>query len=186
MSAIRLKLKNNTGNHDLGVSKFLGKPVLPHEWIDEFDETVLFLLQINLEEIKDLDKDNKLPHKGHLYFFLDTVDGDYSLHPIVRYYDGIPTDVVDDFNSIVPGYEDYIEEYLIEFESIDDGANCTKLLGYPSDWNYQDEPKKLLLQFDPLDPGIEIFDYIDGLFYFFFGENDEKDFSKVTLMEEYS
>ena len=186
MSAIKLTVKKAEGKYDQGRSKFLGNPVLPEKWVNAFDGSVIFLLQIRLEEIKDLDKDNKLPHKGYLYFFLDTVDGDYSLRPIVRYYDGIPTDAVDDFNSVVPGYEDYIEEYLIEFESVDDGDNCTKLLGYPSDWNYQDEPRKLLLQFDPLDPGIEIFDYIDGLFYFFFDENDEKDFSKVTLMEEYS
>ena len=186
MSAIKLKLKNNNAQHDLGVSKFLGKPVLPHEWVDEFDETVLFLLQINLEEIKDLDRDNRLPHKGYLYFFLDTVDGEYSLRPIVRYYEGEPTDVVDDFNIVVPGYEEYTDEYLVEFELVDDEASGTKLFGTPADWNYQDEPRKLLLQFDPLDPGIELFDYIDGLFYFFFDENDEKDFSKITLMEEYS
>ena len=54
------------------------------------------------------------------------------------------------------------------------------------DWNYQDEPKKLLLQFDPLDPGLGIFEYVDGLFYFFFDEKEGNNFEKVILMEEFS
>ena len=184
MSAIKLKIKKNEGKHDLGVSKFFGRPTLPAEWND-FGDTTIFLLQINLEEIKDLDKENKLPHEGYLYFFLD-VEDEYAVTCDVRYYKGIPTVVMDDFNSIVPGYEQYNDEILVEFEEAEDDATGTKLLGVPADWNYQDEPRKLLLQFDPLDPGLGLFEHIDGLFYFFFDEKDEKSFEKVTLMEEYS
>lgn len=185
MSAIRLKIKSGEEKHDLGVSKFLGKPVLPGDWANEFPETVLFFLQINLEEIKDLDKDNLLPHTGYLYFFLDTAEGEYDMKPIVRYFDGIPDAVFDDFNSMVPDYSQYTDEYLVEFEEVDDDEVCTRLFGNPSDWNYEDEPPKLLLQFDPLD-GLGIFEYIDGLLYFFFDKKNPQNFKKVTLMEEFS
>ena len=184
MSAIKIKIKKEKGKHDLGVSKFFGKPTLPAEWND-FSDTTIFLLQINLEEIKNLDKENKLPHEGYLYFFLD-VEDEYAVTCDVRYYKGIPTVVMDDFNCVVSGYEQYNDEILVEFEEVEDDATGTKLLGVPADWNYQDEPRKLFLQFDPLDPGLGIFEYIDGLFYFFFYEKDEKSFEKVTLMEEYS
>lgn len=184
MSAIKLKIKKNKGKHDLGVSKFFGKPTLPQKWND-FNDTTIFFLQINLEEIKNFDKDNKLPHEGYLYFFLD-VEDEYAVTCDVRYFKGIPDAVVDDFNSIVPGYEQYDKEVLVEFEECEDDEMGTKLLGYPADWNYMDEPRKLLLQFDPLDAGLGLFEQIDGLFYFFFDEKDENDFSKVTLQEEYS
>ena len=185
MSAIKLKIKEAVGEHDLGVSKFLGRPTLPEGLADKFDETVLFFLQINLEEIKDLDKENKLPHKGYLYFFLGTADSEYSLKPIVKYYDGIPTDVIDDFNSIVPEYEEYTKEYLIEFEECDDYDSGHKLLGKPNDWNYAEESDELLLQFDPLEGDMGIFSHLDGLIYFFFGK-DRKHFKDVKIMEEIS
>lgn len=185
MSAIRLKIKKSNGEHDLGVSKFLGKPTLPEELVNAFDETVLFLLQINLEEIKDLDKENKLPHKGYLYFFLDTADSEYSLKPIVKYYPGEPTVVIDDFNAMVPEYEEYVEEFLVEFEECDDYEAGHKLFGKPNDWNYAEESDELLLQFDPLEGDMGIFSHLDGLIYFFFGK-DRKHFKDVKLMEEIS
>ncbi len=66
----------------VGRSKFGGKPHLPKdfEWFyyegEDFDNVVKrrplsFLAQINLQEIADYDKDNRLPHKGMLYFFYD-------------------------------------------------------------------------------------------------------------------
>lgn len=183
--AIRIKAKLATSTYDPGVSRFLGSPVLPEEYLNMFDDTVLFLLQINLEEIAEFDPENVLPHKGYLYFFLDTAEGEYNLKPIVKYYPGYPENVVDDFNSVVPGYEDYVDEYLIEFSKCDDYETGNKLLGKPNDWNYQDEPKKLLFQFDPLDSDMQLFDYMDGLFYFFFeGKTDE--FDKISLKEEIS
>ena len=65
MSAIRLKVKKAQGKHDLGTSKFLGSPTLPDGWVDEINGDIIFLLQIRLEEIKDLDKDNM--HNKSLY-----------------------------------------------------------------------------------------------------------------------
>lgn len=63
-------------------SKFGGKPHLPENYIwpyyeGEDYEGVLksrplsFLAQFNLEDVAEYDKDNRLPHKGMLYFFYD-------------------------------------------------------------------------------------------------------------------
>ena len=183
--AIKLTAKIADGPYDQGRSRFLGSPVLSDEIMNELDDTVMFLLQINLEEIAELDPENVLPHKGYLYFFLDTAEGEYNLKPIVKYYPGYPENVYDDFNSVVPGYEDYVDEYLIEFSKCDDYEGGNKLLGKPNDWNYQDEPKKLLFTFDPLDSDMGLFDYMDGVFYFFF-EGKTNEFDKVSLKEEIS
>ena len=54
--AIRLKIKKAEGDYDLGASKFLGNPVMPESWINKFDSNTIFLLQIRLSDIKDLDE----------------------------------------------------------------------------------------------------------------------------------
>ena len=41
------------------------------------------------------------------------------------------------------------------------------------------------MQYDPLGNDMGFLDFLDGFVYFFFGE-DEKDFEKITIMEEYS
>lgn len=184
MSAIKLTVKKATGDYDQGRSKFLGNPTLPTGWSDTFDSSVIFLLQIRLEEIAKLDKDNLLPHKGYLYFFLDVADTEYSMKPIVKYYDGEPEELLNGFNDIVDGYEDYVNDYLVEFSECDDYDDGIKLFGKPNDWNYEGEPEKLLLQFDPIASDMGIFSHLDGFLYFFFGK--EKDFSDVSLLEEIS
>lgn len=184
--SIKLKVKKADENHDFGTSKFLGYPVLPDGWENDFDESVLFLLQINLEEIKDLDKDNLLPHKGYLYFFLDVSGGAYNLKPIVRYYDGEPTSVIDDFNSVVEGFEDFVEPYVVEFEECDEKESGTKLFGVISDQYYADENRQLLFQFDPYDPDLGLFPTFDGMMFFFFNKKDPMNFDKVEFMEDFS
>ena len=72
----------------------------------------------------------------------------------------------------------------ISFE-VNEDEICTRLFGVPSDWNYMDEPPKLLMQYDPLDNDMDFLDTLDGFVYLFFGEN-EKDLSAVTLREEYT
>ncbi len=185
MSAIKLTVKKAEGEYDLGASKFLGNPTLPEKWLDKFADTVIFLLQIRLSDIASLDKENKLPHEGYLYIFLDTTNSEYSLTPIVKYYKGEPDHVLSGFNEIVDGYEEYNEDYLIEFSECDDYESGNKLLGKPNDWNYADEPNELLFQFDPLDSDMGIFSHLDGLIYFFFGQ-DRKNFKDVVIMEEIS
>ena len=183
--AIRLTVKKAEGEYDLGASKFLGSPVLPARWVNSFGEDIIFLLQLRLSDIKDLDKDNLLPHEGYLYIFLDVSNSEYSLKPIVKYTKSEPTHVLNGFNDIVDGYEEFVDDYLIEFSECDDYETGNKLFGRPNDWNYGDEPRELLFQFDPLDSDMGIFNQLDGLIYFFFGK-DRKTFKDVVLLEEIS
>jgi len=85
----------------------------------------------------------------------------------------------------VEDYERYTQAYLMEFSEADEDEICTKLFGLPSDWNYVDEPPKLLMQYDPLDNEMDFLDTLDGFVYLFFGK-DERDFSQITLQEEYT
>ena len=63
----------NEDNEILNKSKIGGKPYLPKDFVwPYYQELPLsFLAQINLEEVKSLDKDNLLPDKGMLYFFYE-------------------------------------------------------------------------------------------------------------------
>ncbi len=183
--AIRIYAKAAEDDYDPGCSKFFGAPTLPSQWMSDFSDTTMFFCQIRLSDIADLDTHNRLPHHGYLYVFFDTEGGDYDLSPIVKYYDGDPDCIVDDFNESVPDYEHLTKDYPMEFSLCDDTQTCTRLFGEPDDYNYEDAPPKLLLQYDPLDTDIGFLSHIDGFLYLFFGE-DESDFSSVTAMEEYS
>ena len=183
--AIRLKIKKAEGDYDLGASKFLGNPVMPESWINKFDSNTIFLLQLRLSDIKDLDEENLLPHEGYLYIFLDVSNTEYSLEPIVKYTKKEPTCVLNGFNDVVDEYEKYVDDYLIEFEKCDDYSEGHKLFGKPNDWNYEEEPRQLLFTYDPLEAPMGLFSHLDGLIYFFFG-NDRKTFKDVEIVEEIS
>ena len=183
--AIKITARAAEGVYDLGASKFLGNPTIPGEWLDDFSEDTMFFCQIRLSDIAHLDKENKLPKTGYLYVFFDTEGGEYDLAPIVRYYEGEPDCVVDAFNDCVADFEHLTRDYLMEFSLCDDRETCTRLFGEPDDYNYEDAPPKLLLQFDPLDTDIGFLSHLDGFIYLFFGD-DMRDFSKITIMEEYS
>ena len=116
---------------------------------------------------------------------MDTANSEYSLVPIVRYTKQEPTTVLQGFNDIVDGYEQFVDDYLISFETCDDYEGGNKLLGKPNDWNYAEEPNDLLLQFDPLDSEMGLFSHLDGLIYLFLGE-DRKKFKDVKIVEEIS
>lgn len=183
--AIRLTVKKAIGDYDPGASKFLGGPVMPEKLADSIQGEVIFLMQLRLSDIKDLDPENRLPHEGYLYVFLDVSNSEYSLVPIVKYTKQEPTHYITGFNEVVEGYEEFVDEYLIEFSPCDDLEGGNKLFGKPNDWNYVDEPRDLLLQFDPLDSEMGLFTHLDGLIYLFFGK-DRKTFKDVTVMEEIS
>lgn len=183
--AIRITAKKTPESYDLGASKFFGTPTVPLAWDGKFCEDEIFFCQIKLSDIAHLDSENRLPHTGYLYIFLHTEDGKYRLGADVRYFDGEPELAIDEFNAAVDDYEKYTEAYLMEFSAVDEDAVCTRLFGVPSDWSYADEPPGLLLQYDPLDSGMDFLDTLDGFLYFFFGE-DEKAFGKIILMEEYT
>ena len=183
--AIGIKVKPAPEGYDPGASKFFGIPTVPLAWEGNFYDDELFFCQIRLSDIAELDKENRLPHSGYLYVFLETEDGKYHLKPDVRYYDGEPELAIDDFNAVVEGYERYTKAYLMEFSEVEEDEVCTRLFGVPSDWSYEDAPPKLLLQYDPLDNEMDFLDTLDGFVYLFFGE-DETDFETITLMEEYT
>ena len=44
--AIKIKVKRAGDNYDLAASKFFGAPTIPGEWLDDFDEDVIFFCQI--------------------------------------------------------------------------------------------------------------------------------------------
>ena len=96
---------------------------------------------------------------------------------------GIPFTPV--ISNMPKAYEEYTDDWLIEFEKCDDYETGNKLFGKPNDWNYADEPKQLLLQFDPLDSEMGLFSHLDGLIYFFLGD-DKKTFKDVEILEEIS
>ena len=114
----------------------------------------------------------------------NSIENIIELKNIVKTYDNGFT-AVDGFNLEVDGYERFNDAYLMEFSAVDDSEICTRLFGFPSDWNYVDEPPRLLLQYDPLDNDMDFLDMLDGFVYFFFGD-DARDFGAVELREEYS
>ena len=69
--AIGMTLKRPEGEYDLGASKFFGNPTIPGAWLEELDEELMFFAQIRLADIAELDRENRLPHTGYLYFFVD-------------------------------------------------------------------------------------------------------------------
>lgn len=166
MSAIGIKIKKADGEHDLCASKFFGAPVLPIEWQDMFAEDVIFFAQIRLSDIAELDTENKLPHTGYLYLFLDIEM--YPYQAMAYYYDGEPKVVIDDFNEAEPQFAHLNKDFLMSFESVNDDFDGTRLFGVTSSDYETDE--QLLLQFDPLSENTGFLDSIDGYAYFFFGE----------------
>lgn len=183
--AIKITAKKAPEGYDLAASKFFGTPTVPLAWGEDFYDDEFFLGQIRLSDIAGFDKENRLPHTRYLYFFLHTENGKYDLGADVRYHDGEPELAVDDFNTSVEDFERYTDAYLMEFSETDEDEVCTRLFGVPSDWYYEDTPPKLLLQHDPLDNEMNFLDDSDGFLYFFLGE-EENDFEKVTLWEEYT
>lgn len=186
--AIGIRLKKVCSEHDLSISKFFGIPTLPKGVAETLSPDAVFIAQINLKDIIPFDKDNKLPHEGYLYFFMETEDETpYSHKEAVVIYSNQEVEIaIDDFNAESPISEGLNDDYAIEFFEIDDSYTGIKLLGVPSDWNYQDEPKELLLQYDPLDTDdLDFFSYMDGYIYFFY-KNENKNFNEVVIHLEYS
>lgn len=171
MSAIGIKIHKPEGDHDLGASKFFGAPVLPAGWLDRFSDDVIFFAQIRLSDIAELDTENKLPHTGYLYLFLD-VEMMYGYQAMAYYYGGEPNVVIDDFNEIEPQFAHLNEDWMMSFEPADDAADGIKLFGVPAS-GYETE-EELLLQFDPLAADTGFLDSIDGYAYFLFGEDGER------------
>lgn len=170
MNAIGIKIKKADGNHDPCTSKFFGAPVLPDGWPEMFSEDIIFFGQIRLSDIAELDTENKLPHTGYLYLFLNIET--YPYQAMAYYYDGEPNVVVDDFNEAEVQFAHLNEDWLMSFEPADEDFDGTRLFGVPSSGYETDE--ELLLQFDPLAESTGFLDNIDGYAYFFFGEGRDR------------
>ena len=170
MNAIGIKIKKADGNHDPCTSKFFGAPVLPDGWPEMFSEDIIFFGQIRLSDIAELDTENKLPHTGYLYLFLDIEM--YPYQAMAYSYDGEPNVVVDDFNEAEVQFANLNEDWLMSFEPADEDFDGTRLFGVPSSGYETDE--ELLLQFDPLAESTGFLDNIDGYAYFFFGEGRDR------------
>ncbi len=164
--SIRIHVTKATGDHDPGCSKFFGAPTVPEGWADRYEEDIIFLGQIRLSDIAHLDTENKLPHTGYLYFFVDTEL--YPYFPMCEYYDGEPNILIEDFNELDPAFAHLTEEWLMTFSEDDDVPSGFRLLGEPA--GEVDHEGDLLLQYDPLEAPMGFLDSVDGYVYFFFGK----------------
>ncbi len=167
MAAIKINLTKAPAEYDYGASKFFGDPTIPNDWQENYGEGVMFLAQIRLEDIAEYDKEGRLPHKGYLYFFVDTSDYPYEVS--VEYYDGEPDTLVEEFNKEVEEFSHLTEAYLMSFEACDDAGNGTRLFGVPlSGYEpYEELDEELLLQFDPLEVETGFLNTVDGYAYVF-------------------
>lgn len=179
-------------------SKWWGNPDIPEGF--SFDDTLMFLCQIRCEDLVSLDKENRLPHKGMLYFFCDIPyylgfyeefeppygrlwDSDY-----VRVY--YVEDVVEEkFRQIAfdDDFLPFIHERKIEFVQTNEDDYGHKLLGSPCQFEYEDwdEPCQgwiNLLQIDSDEDDDYNLMFMDmGVLYVIINPDDlsVKDFSKV-------
>ncbi len=73
----------NEGDIRIGSTKIGGMPDMPVDlvWPEHKGKPISLLAQINLEEIKNYDKDNVLPNTGMLYFFYDNSEQNWGYDP---------------------------------------------------------------------------------------------------------
>lgn len=169
---------------DEAASKFFGAPCLPESLKDKYPDDSVFFAQINCAELKDLDPDNRLPHEGYLYFFLDAeMYPSDDLYMLVDHSLEAPKYVIDDYNQESPISEGLNEAYIITFEKVDADYAGTKLLGIPSN-NVDDNDLRpgLLLQYDPMEFDVPFLATCDGYAFVFFGETEEDKFNSADYV----
>ena len=186
--AIKMKLIKPQGEYDPTRSKFYGDPAIPLWMEEKIEDDEVFLAQIRLADIAAQDTENVLPHEGWLYFFIRAEDGSAwtPKEAVVRYSKEEPGMVLVDFHadSVIP--QGLNETWLIDFElAQEENGSGMKLLGEPYDWNYADPAPRLLLQYDPLDSPSGFLSEMDGVVYFFLGE-DKETFTDTVWHAEYS
>ena len=157
-------------------SKFFGDPVVPYGWQEIFSDDVIFFAPIKFSDIALLDTENKLPHTGYFYLFLDAEM--YPYQAMAYYYGGEPNTVIDDFNAVEPRFAHLTEELMMSFEPCDDTCEGTRLFGCVQSGCC--ENGEVLLQFDPIENETGFLDSIDGYVYFLFGE-DGRDIDGISF-----
>lgn len=179
-------------------SKWWGNPDIPEGF--SFDDSLMFLCQIRCEDLMTLDKENKLPHKGMLYFFCDIPYylGFYDEFepPCGRLWDSnyvrvyyVGNVVEEEFRQIIfdDDFLPLIKERKIEFVLTNEEDYGFKLLGSPCQFEYEDwdEPCRgwiNLLQIDSDEDDDYNLMFMDmGVLYVIINPDDlsVKDFSKV-------
>lgn len=176
LSAIKINAAEPHKTGSSPGSKFFGDPVVPYGWQEMFSDDVISFAQIKLSDIALLDTENKLPHTGYLYLFLDVEM--YPYQAMAYYYDGEPNTVIDDFNAVEPRFAHLTEERLMSFEPCDDNYEGTRLFGCVQSGCC--ENGEVLLQFDPIENETGFLDSIDGYVYFLFGE-DRRDIDGISF-----
>lgn len=182
-----MRLIEATTGYDPTASRFFGDPAIPAWMESQIEPDEVFLAQIRLSDIAALDPEHILPHEGWLYFFIKAEDGSAwtSKEAVVRYSKEEPELLVGEFNEHSPIPEGLNNPRLVEFVLVDEASDGMKLLGEPYDWNYEDAPPRLLMQYDPLDTDSSFLSEMDGVAYFFFGK-DMEGFTDVQWYAEYS
>lgn len=179
--AIAMKVRKVAPGEEIdeGCSKFFGSPCVPESMKDDpYPDDGVFFAQIRCEDLKDLDPDGRLPHKGYLYFFLDAeMYPSDQLFMMVRHTLEKPKYILDDYNENC-NIKGLTDAYVITFKKVRAGYEGTKLLGCPSN-NVDDSDIRngLLLQYDPLDFDVPFLTTCDGYAYVFFGDSEEEKFS---------
>ena len=121
---ITIFTESNEDNEILNKSKIGGKPYLPKDFVwPYYQELPLsFLAQINLEEVKALDKDNLLPDKGMLYFFYELETEEWGFKPEnkgcskVLYFEDTSNFELIDFPEDMEDYN-IVPEFKVNFKS---------------------------------------------------------------------
>ena len=160
----------NEDNEILNKSKIGGKPYLPKDFVwPYYQELPLsFLAQINLEEVKALDKDNLLPDKGMLYFFYELETEEWGFKPEnkgcskVLYFEDTSNFELIDFPEDMEDYN-IVPEFKVNFKSN---------ISYPSYENFEklNENNVLLEKYETLEDYDELNDNFFDNYYDFYEE----------------
>ena len=121
---ITISTELNNNSEIINKSKIGGKPYLPKDFVwSYYQELPLsFLAQINLEEVKALDKDNLLPDKGMLYFFYELETEEWGFKPEnkgcskVLYFEDTSNFELIDFPEDMEDYN-IVPEFKVNFKS---------------------------------------------------------------------
>lgn len=130
-------------------SRFFGEPLVPEKWAmrEPWSEDCYFMCQINLDDVKEYDKNGLLPKKGMMYFFVNTDSDDLDVK--VFYTPKDPDTVYEECNM---GFEDEVgydifTDYVMAFG---DGESNNFILGEEGD-------DVILFQYDPSESEMDLF-----------------------------
>lgn len=178
---IKIKVEKAHGDYDYGTSKFFGCPTCPEEWLTDgtVGDNDFFFCQLSAREYAQYDKEALLPTKGFIYIFLsDDENGGYI--PNVRYFDGEPETIIDDFNAGFDFLGDTDAEYSIDYTGCRESDESALLCDEGGE-------SITLLKYDPLDENMPSFlSETEKQAFFRINKADLKalDFSKVEFTIE--